>query len=43
MDTLKNLIRNLADKVDRLLGGVQLQEIPVRLGTENPPAAHMLR
>ena len=35
MEILKKLLRNLADKLDQLLGNAQLQEIPVRVHNQS--------
>ena len=42
METLENMIRNLADKLDQILGKTQLQEVPVRVDTKNHPNAYKM-
>ncbi|SHF38634.1 hypothetical protein SAMN05443144_10826 [Fodinibius roseus] len=42
MEILKSLLRNLADKLDQILGKTQLQEVPVRVDTKNHPNAYKM-
>jgi hypothetical protein len=37
MEILKNLLRDLTDKLDQLLGRPGLQEAPIRVHNENHP------
>jgi hypothetical protein len=43
METLKNLLNNLANKLDQLLGNSQLQEIPVRARNQSSERPQYLK
>ena len=37
METLKNLLRDLTDKLDQLLGKTELRKVPVKVSNKNHP------